>query len=257
MAQARCCGVATVSKKTTSERRRDYTPEQLEAERQYRLKRYAENRECILAEKKAERQQNKDSMNAADRAKRAAETPEQRERRLAIKRQRYQDNREAVLAYAREYRKQNAAEIDRKARESESRREYLRNYRKANSERRREYNQAWLAENAEYVKAWRSEYLKRNLDRHRRNQQNRRARKAQNGGKLSAGIVATLMQLQRGKCAACRNALAGDYHIDHIVPLALGGSNADENVQLLHSGCNLRKAARHPVEFMQSLGNLL
>ena len=74
---------------------------------------------------------------------------------------------------------------------------------------------------------------------------------------LKYRIVQALLTLQRGKCAACGHLLAGDYHIDHIVPIALGGSNRDDNVQLLHSGCNLRKAARHPVEFMQSLGMLL
>lgn len=33
--------------------------------------------------------------------------------------------------------------------------------------------------------------------------------------------------------------------------------NADENVQLLCSRCNLSKGAKHPVEFMQSQGYLL
>lgn len=45
--------------------------------------------------------------------------------------------------------------------------------------------------------------------------------------------------------------------MDHILPLALGGTNVDENIQLLRKRCNLQKCAMHPVDFMQSKGRLL
>lgn len=35
-----------------------------------------------------------------------------------------------------------------------------------------------------------------------------------------------------------------DVHIDHIVPIARGGRDALENLQVAHSRCNLRKGAR-------------
>ena len=38
---------------------------------------------------------------------------------------------------------------------------------------------------------------------------------------------------------------------------ALGGLNADSNMQLLRAECNLQKSAKHPVDFMQSRGFLL
>jgi 5-methylcytosine-specific restriction endonuclease McrA len=47
------------------------------------------------------------------------------------------------------------------------------------------------------------------------------------------------------------------YHKDHVVPLALGGEHAPNNIQLLCPACNLSKGARHPVDFMQSKGMLL
>jgi 5-methylcytosine-specific restriction endonuclease McrA len=51
--------------------------------------------------------------------------------------------------------------------------------------------------------------------------------------------------------------LGDNYHIDHIMPLALGGSNTDDNIQLLRQRCNNQKCAKHPVDFMQSRGFLL
>lgn len=88
--------------------------------------------------------------------------------------------------------------------------------------------------------------------------QNRRARKEKNGGKLSPGLAAKLFKLQRGKCACgCGENLGEDYHLDHIMPLALGGANVDSNMQLLTKRCNLQKHAKHPIEFMQSRGFLL
>jgi len=41
------------------------------------------------------------------------------------------------------------------------------------------------------------------------------------------------------------------------MPLALGGANADDNIQLLRSTCNQQKHAKHPVDFMQQKGFLL
>lgn len=76
-------------------------------------------------------------------------------------------------------------------------------------------------------------------------------------GKLSTSLAAKLFKLQRGKCACCGEPLGADYHLDHIMPLALGGSNTDDNAQLLRARCNLQKNAMHPVEFMRQRGFLL
>ena len=77
-------------------------------------------------------------------------------------------------------------------------------------------------------------------------------------GKLSTGIADKLFELQQGKCPICKVSLKSvKTHIDHIIPISLGGLNVDANVQLLCVTCNLQKHARHPVEFMQSKGYLL
>jgi len=79
-----------------------------------------------------------------------------------------------------------------------------------------------------------------------------------NGGELSKNLVAKLFKLQGGQCACgCGGDLGEDYHLDHRMPLALGGSNTDGNMQLLRKRCNLRKGAKHPIKFMQENGFLL
>lgn len=88
--------------------------------------------------------------------------------------------------------------------------------------------------------------------------QNRRAKKQNTCGKISYGRITRLMKLQKGKCAVCCcNLIETGKHIDHIMPLALGGSHDDQNIQLLCPTCNLTKSAKHPVDFMQSRGFLL
>ena len=103
------------------------------------------------------------------------------------------------------------------------------------------------------TKAWR----KANPEATRVNNQNRRCRKRANGGKLSKGLSAKLFKLQRGLCPCCQQPLGADFHLDHIMPLSLGGMNIDSNIQLLRQSCNQQKSAKHPVEFMQSRGFLI
>ena len=86
---------------------------------------------------------------------------------------------------------------------------------------------------------------------------NRRAKILGLGGKLSANIVKNLLFLQKGLCACCNKPLGKDYHLDHRMPLALGGSNEDSNMQLLLSRCNQQKGALHPIDFMRLRGFLI
>ena len=81
-----------------------------------------------------------------------------------------------------------------------------------------------------------------------------RLRKAK--GIFTSEDVIALYHHQAGKCAVCKEELKNKYHVDHIMPLARGGSNWPENLQLLCPSCNLKKGAKHPLEFMVSKGIL-
>lgn len=115
----------------------------------------------------------------------------------------------------------------------------------------------WRAKNVDKIKTKSREYRLANPDALRILDQNRRAREKAAIGKLSRGLAKKLLILQKGKCACCGKPLGDDYHLDHIMPLALGGANEDWNIQLLIARCNQQKKARHPVEFMQSRGLLI
>lgn len=125
------------------------------------------------------------------------------------------------------------------------------------AERLRAYAVDRYVANPAKMKAKSSAYRVANLDVFRIYYQNRKSRKQMNGGSLSKGLASKLFLLQKGKCPCCAQPLGDDYHLDHIKPLALGGQNTDDNMQLLRAICNLQKHAKHPVDFMQSRGFLL
>jgi 5-methylcytosine-specific restriction endonuclease McrA len=143
---------------------------------------------------------------------------------------------------------------------------------KANPERRKASHAAWrllnkakcnadssayCAANKEKRAATNARWRKKHPEATRVYAQNRSARQRANGGKLSTGLSAKLFKLQRGLCPCCGKTLGADFHLDHIIPIKLGGMNIDSNIQLLRKRCNIQKSAKHPIEFMQSRGFLL
>lgn len=130
----------------------------------------------------------------------------------------------------------------------------------------------WNAEHPEKSKAaikrWNKEHIEVKREHGRRWQaanpekkritvQNRRARIRNRGGKLSKDLVAKLFALQKGKCPCCGLPLGKDFHLDHKMPLVLGGAHEDANMQLLRKECNYKKFTKHPIDYMQEKGFLL
>ena len=106
------------------------------------------------------------------------------------------------------------------------------------------------------VKDWQSINARLSPFRYKERQLRKRARykkKLRNAGRLSPGIVSRLFALQGGKCMYCSADLSRAFHVDHFVPLALGGKNVDDNVQLLCPPCNVRKGAKRPEKFAKEL----
>jgi len=130
-------------------------------------------------------------------------------------------------------------------------------WRTENPERFLQQIAEWRAANPEKIKTANAEYRLNNPEARKAHHQNRRARKKLAGGKLSSGLVKKLFELQNGKCVCCEQPLGKGYHLDHIMPLALGGLNTDDNMQLLKARCNMEKKAKHPVDFMRQRGYLL
>jgi len=143
------------------------------------------------------------------------------------------------------------------ARNKEKVSETNRRQREKNPELRLAKKAQYRETNKEQIAAAGAKYRAENMEAIRLLKANRRAKKRTAGGSLSNGLVGRLMALQRGRCACCGVRLGSEYHIDHIIPIALGGRNSDENMQLLKPRCNLQKKALHPVDFMQKRGFLL
>lgn len=89
------------------------------------------------------------------------------------------------------------------------------------------------------------------------NARNRKARVREAEGRHSSDDIAALYKRQKGKCVYCKASIKNERHVDHIMPIALGGSNWPDNLQLLCPPCNLHKRAMHPTNFAQRIGMLL
>lgn len=71
-------------------------------------------------------------------------------------------------------------------------------------------------------------------------------------GKHTKADVEALFRKQRGLCVYCNAPLYLDgFHRDHIVPVAQGGTNGIENIQLTCPPCNLSKGSKSHEEFLK------
>lgn len=185
---------------------------------------------------------------------------ENRERAKETKRLYYLANKEKIAAQTRAKRQANLEKSreyeKRRKRDPEKVRQYKAKYRAANRAKIRESEKRRLAREPEKVRVEKARWREKNPEQCRIHVQNRNARKKYNGGKLSRGLAQKLLELQKGRCACCRCDITKKYHLDHIMPLALGGAHEDSNIQLLCQPCNQSKSAKHPVDFMRSKGLL-
>jgi 5-methylcytosine-specific restriction endonuclease McrA len=134
--------------------------------------------------------------------------------------------------------------VQRSRQTREERREYDAGYYAANREKKLAASAAWREQNKPSIYA-----------------RNRTRRAALRGcsGSHTAQDITVLFKRQKGRCAHlwCRANLKKSRHIDHVIPLSLGGSNDRKNIQLLCGPCNLGKKAKHPIDFAQQNGMLL
>ncbi|MGP1677876.1 MAG: HNH endonuclease signature motif containing protein [Burkholderiales bacterium] len=213
---------------------------------------YAENRVRVRARQKSQKEANLERHKEMARESRAR-------------------RKEKIAAYAKAHPRTWA---DRKPEDPEVRRQRDAKYRKENRDKDLARKRAaYMAANKETVRLRAAErnrekraerrvvearWKAANNDKVRIYRQNRDRREKVDAGVLSVGLVRKLLLLQSSKCACCRVDLGKTkYHLDHVMPIALGGEHADSNMQILCATCNLSKSAKHPVEFMQQRGYLL
>lgn len=210
--------------------------------REYAAKYAASNPAKVRARDLRWREENSERLRASNKANKE----KNRERNLEIGRAYNRTNADLRRAYAREYRAERIEEIKKKKRDR------YRSDPKKYCAQSRAFRERHPEKVLEYAKSYRAA----NKSKRAVAQRNREAVK-RGRGVHTVSDVHERIKLQRGRCAYCRANLRGKYHVDHIMPLAKGGSNRRANLQILCPPCNMKKYDKDPVVFAQEIGRLL
>lgn len=197
------------------------------------------------------------SCRPCKRARNAAYFIKHKEELQQSHRQWVEKNREKSRAYTQKWKKDNPEKVKLKSESYYAKNKNIILEKNRNSESKKLYASAWRKRNkdkcSQYTKSWQLKNHLKMVEKWKRHRAKRRAI----AGVPSPKIVQKLMRSQRGFCACCGKKLAHKFHLDHILPISLGGTSEDFNLQLLRAECNLKKGAKHPIDYMQSIGRLL
>ena len=180
-----------------------------------------------------------------NRALYRTESPERRQRRLITTLAWIEVRKEERLAYGREWARAN------KARKRE--------HQIANRERLNMLAREARARNPELANARAARYARSPKGKlnSRAGSLRRYARSRGAEGTYDAEDIQRIGNRQKWKCYWCGKPSKHDFHVDHIVPLAKGGSNSPNNLAIACPPCNRRKNATDPIEYARRIGRLI
>jgi 5-methylcytosine-specific restriction endonuclease McrA len=152
------------------------------------------------------------------------------------------ENLEIKLEFARDWRKRNPI--------------YGKQWLKDHPDAKRRAARKWYLANAERAVRVAMAWGKRNPEKRRAAVRNYEARREGAAGSHTAEQILDLLDFQGWKCAGhhCNASLINKRHIDHIMPLILGGSNYIWNLQALCPTCNCSKNGKHPIAWAAENG---
>lgn len=177
---------------------------------------------------------------------------------------------EVRKAYMKAYREANKERLNERRRETqrlwrlahpEKRKAERARYRENHLEEIRERYRAWREKNPEKAQAATKDWRERNKERLREYEQNRvrtddrlvqRQRKQKYKAKQWNVLVETvdflvIMERDRGICQICGVPVTEEtLSFDHIIPLSKGGPHTEDNIQVAHIECNVRKGSSIP-----------
>lgn len=183
------------------------------------------------------------------------------EKRREIARNYGARNREKIRQYGREYRRVNADKIKAKVRRvykisPEKRREYRRNYQKKHAKELAARSRERYALAPKPFNERNRRWKKKNRDKVRDHDRRRRARLLEAKGSHTAADVSTQFERQHRRCYYCDSKLKNKYHVDHVIPLARGGSDAPDNLVIACAKCNQKKNAKLLREWLDTITDI-
>lgn len=145
--------------------------------------------------------------------------------------------------------------VEVKDRKTENKR--VKKWRAANRDKCKQYSKRDIAKHGEKRRAKIKEWECNNPDKVRASRKccDNNRRKAE--GKFTTSDVMRIGKLQNWLCAYCKIDVSKSYCVDHIQPLAKGGTNWPRNLQLACGLCNSRKSAKDPMDWAREIGLLL
>jgi hypothetical protein len=236
-----------------------------ELDRKSREKTAAKDGRVLGVQKRLTPEQRIESSRAQSRRYRAEHMEERRE----YDRQRWADNTNGIRDRAKKRHQEHAAEgreatrkwrlahvEERKAYQAE----HGKRLRTERPEKAREYNRTNYERHAEARRAYRKKYYEEHPEQVAVTARNQKAKRKGAPGGHTPQDIADLFESQGGKCDACKCRLfkkgPKKMHVDHVQPIARGGSNNADNLALLCAPCNMHKNAISPEAWAKELGRL-
>lgn len=192
-------------------RRKKYREENIEKERDRHIKYYYKNKE-IINEKGKEYYKNNRDIILNKCKKHYLDNKDEITKRHKVY---YEKNKEKVAAYHKQYYIDNKESINNKTKK-------------------------YWHENKERLNAWQREYCKNNKDKFNSYNAKRRANISENTKVLTQEEQTLITEYY----STCQFLGTDKYHVDHIVPLHLGGLHHSSNLQILTVEDNLSKGAK-------------
>lgn len=153
------------------------------------------------------------------------------------------------------------------ARHNEAKREKMRNdpdkrakaasinkvWREKNRDKMLAYRRARYLALANLIAEANRKYQQANPEKYRTHRRNRKARIRGAGGYFTEDDIAARFREQNGLCFWCKGDISAEYHADHFLPIAQGGTNHAYNIVLACPTCNLSRGKKLPADFFSYL----
>lgn len=190
--------------------------------------------------------------------------------------------KQCISDYKREYQKANKEKLSLKKKEyyKINKKHINRNskqYEENNKQKQQAYRKIYREENKHHIKKELKKYycenknklnknaiIYRNANKEKLALSVKRYRESEHGkavmrlnslkrrasGSLSTRELSKLIKDSDNKCFYCRQDIpSGKLHIDHYMPIKLGGKTTLSNLRVSCANCNLRKGCKHPSKF--------